>query len=457
MTGPRIFVCYREEVQRDHFFAQQLIDDLHNAGNDIATLENIEINIDDEQFDDALHQELLTCEWVLLVLTPEALQSSKIGMVVNTALTCIMQKKIRNLFAMLAAPVEQQDMPPTWTTIRRFDATQDYPRALARLLLTLHPTDATTTYDAQVYNAPSPSLHPVPPSIESQPTRPLLFTDGKPLSLTHGKPPSLLKSTAAQQNTQRWFVPLIIFFILILIVSLIYSIRAFSTQSISPHPLSASTVSPSPTMKPSPTINATTTALFANPQRLYEQIIQSKPLLSDPLKDATLNNWMVGTHPNGGCAFVNGAYDVTSLQLNNRQLCLIKGVMFHNIAFQAQMSFVADGNNGSPCGLIVRMQKQVMASFRFNLYASGHYELIGADLGNGKVNSLGNGNIAFTPHQPVTLAVIMRNSQFYVYANGKFVTSATDPTYSKGRIGFVCRDKGTPVEAVFSNAQVWNI
>lgn len=450
MTGPRIFVCYGEE---DQVFAQQLLDDLHNAGNELATLESIKTVTDDKQFADVLNQELATCEWVLLVLTPEALQSPKIAMVINIALTLVMQRKIQNLFAMLAAPVEQQDMPPTWTTIRRFDATQDYPRALARLLLA---TDTTTTHDGQAYKAPPVSLHPIP-SMDSQPTQPLLLTDGKPMALTKGKPLSLAKLTVAQQNTSRWLVPVIIFFIFILVVSLIYATRAFPVQSVSSHPLATATTASMPTMTPSPNITATTQALLVNPQRLYEQVMQSKPLLNDPLKDTTLNNWMVGTNPNGGCAFLKGVYDVTSLQFSYRQACLIQGRAFHNIALQAQMSFVTEGNNISPCGLIVRMQNEVMASFRFNLYANGHYELIGADHGNGKIPTLGIGSIAFTPHQSLTLAVIARNSQFYVYANGKFLTSASDPTYRSGKIGFVCRDKGAPVEAIFSNAKVWNI
>lgn len=442
MTSPRIFVCYREEVQRDQTFAQQLIDDLCNAGNDIATLENIKPVTDDEQFSHALSQKLSTCEWVLLVLTPETMQSPKIALIVNTALICIMQKKIRGLFAMLAAPVEQQDMPPTWTTIRRFDATRDYPRALARLLLTLSPIDATTTYQA-----PPPSLQPVP-SVESQHTQPLLLTDGKPISLP--------KLPPRQRRFQRWFVPLTIFLILSLVTGLfVYALHAFPAQSVSSQTLSASTVPLSPTMKPSPNINATTTALFANPQSFYDHVLQRTPFLNDPLKDATLHNWAVGTIPKGGCAFLKGTYDVTSLKSGYRQPCIIQNSTLKNIAFQAQMAFVI--GDTSPCGLIVRMQNQVVASFRLNIYGNGNYELIGAEIIKGIVHNLGKGHVALTPHQPITLALFMRNSMFYAYINGKFVTSATDPTYKSGKIGFVCRALPTPVEAVFSNAKAWYI
>ncbi len=452
MTGPRIFVCHKDEIERDRLFAQQLIDDLRNAGNEIATLEGIEKETGDEQFHDILQQTLATCEWVVLVLTPEALQSPRIAMVVNVALTLIMRRKLRGLFAMLAAPLEQQEMPPTWTTIRKFDATQDYPRALARLLLTLQSSSATS-----ISQVPPISLHPET-SMDSQPTQPLQFLDGKPLQLANRKTPlPLLNLTAAPQDFQRWFVPLIILFILILILSLLYSIHVFSAQSVSPSPTPIVLTTPAPTATSTSNATATAKALFANPQRLYESVTRSKPLLNDPLKNPTLNNWMIGANPNGGCAFLNGAYDVTSLHLDNRQTCLIQGRTFRNIALQAQMSFATPDNTGSPCGLIVRMQNQVSASFRFNLYANGHYELIGAGLGNGKTNTLGTGNIAFSPHQTITLAVFAKNSQFYVYANGKYVTTATDPTYGKGKIGFVCRDKGAPVEAVFSNAKVWYI
>jgi hypothetical protein len=452
MTGPRIFVCYKDEVEGDRLFAQQLIDDLRNAGNEIAILEGIEKDTSDEQFHDILQQTLATCEWVILVLTPEVLQSPRIAMVVNVALTLVMQRKVRGLFAMLATSVEQQDMPPTWTTIRKFDATQDYPRALARLLLTLQASSATS-----ISQVPPISLHPEI-SMESQPTQPLQFLDGKPLQLANRKTPlPLLNLTAAPQDFQRWFVPLTILFILILIFSLLYSIHVFSAQSVSPSPTPIVLTTPTLTAIRTPNATATAKAVFASPRLLYAQTIQSNPLWSDPLQNTTLNNWMIGTTSNGGCAFVNGAYDVTSLRLNIRQTCLIQDKTFHNIAFQAQMSFATPDNTGSPCGLIVRMQKVSTASFRFNLYANGHYELIGAGLGNGKTNMLGTGNVAFSPHQTITLAVFAKNSQFYVYANGKYITSATDPTYSKGKIGFVCRDKGAPVKAVFSNAKLWYI
>jgi len=59
--------------------------------------------------------------------------------------------------------------------------------------------------------------------------------------------------------------------------------------------------------------------------------------------------------------------------------------------------------------------------------------------------------------QPNQLAVIAYKGILYLYVNRQFITGVTNSTLSSGKIGVVALDFKNPTEAVFSNAQVWNI
>ncbi len=446
MIDPRILVGFAEEGHNDRLFAQQLVDDLRHAGHDVALLESNKDAPENEQFIQTLNQQLSVCEQVLVVLTPEALYSTKVQMLVNTALNLVVQQRLRSIFAILASPIDSQEMPATWTTIRMFDATQDYPRALARLQLALNPITSAT-----IQHAPPPSF-PTSPQRTVQNEAPLV--DGAPVRLA--KQPRL-----RQRTLKQWFfVPLTVVVILGLLLGLItYVAYALPQRGISnathktPSYVSKVTTPQAPTTIPTPLPTAIPTTFPKAPRGLYAQVQHSTPLINDPLNQADANNWSTDATDAGGCTFRNGAYDIASVQTGHRQPCVLQNNPFQNFALQGQMSFVT---GPGPCGLIARKQASTVMSYRLNYYANGDYEFLGPAVAQGKTTTLIKMTHGPTTTQPVTLTMIAQGATFYIYVNGQFVASATDATFASGTIGFFCRDYLTPTEARFTNAKIWN-
>ena len=439
MIGPRIFVGFAEEVPRDRLFAQQLVDDLYGAGNDVALLTSNEKALADDAFVQMLNQQLAACEYVLFVLTPEALHSTKVQMIVNTALNLVVRQRIRNIFALLAAPIDAQDMPPTWTTIRVFDATQDYPRALARVQLALTPITAATTVPTPFHATLQEATQPV--------LTPLL--DRSPISLAPTRLPQ-----RGQQRFRIWSVPLVLVCVLGLVIGLI----TYTTYAIPKKP-SLRITTPGSTLAKTTTIVPTlspTAAAFPNtPQGLYASVMQSTPLIADPLNQANGNNWDVTLNNTGSCQFLNGAYDVTSAEVGYRQLCVMKNNSFQNFALQSQMSFVS---GPGPCGFVTRMQGHTVGlSYRLYYFANGDYEFLGSEDVSGNNTTLIKRTSSHASTQIVTLTQIAKNATLYIYINGRFIAEAKDATFASGAIGFICKDTPTPTEARFTNAKIWKL
>ena len=458
MIGPRIFVGFAEEVQRDRLFAQQLVDDLRDAGNDVALLTNSEKAVEDDAFIHTLNQQLAACEYVLFILSPEALHSAKVQMIVNTALNLVVRQRIRGVFALLATPIDVQDMPPTWTTIRVFDATQDYPRAFARVQLALTPITATSLA------TPPPAQQPLAPTLQ-EPTQPVLPPSfDRPLTpLSPIRPPRV-----RQQRFRIWSALVVLVSVLGLTIGLI-TYTTYANHKKADANLVQKTQNPVATLVATATRGFTPTAVatrvpmptaiataFPNtPQGLYASVLQSQPLIVDPLSQPDNNQWDITTSNGAGsCQFVNGAYDITSIKAGHRQPCVMKNNPFQNFALQGQMSYVA---GPGPCGLIARKQGSTVMSYRLNYYANGDYEFLGPEYAPGHPLTLVKRTPAPASTQPVTLTLIAKNDTFYLYINGQFAASAKDATFASGTLGFICRDNPSPTEARFTNAKIWNL
>ncbi|MBV8822059.1 MAG: hypothetical protein JO123_04655, partial [Ktedonobacteraceae bacterium] len=61
-------------------------------------------------------------------------RSLRVQMEVNSAFNLLMQQRMQGVISVLAEPCNSNELPATWTTLKSFDATQDYPRALTRVL-----------------------------------------------------------------------------------------------------------------------------------------------------------------------------------------------------------------------------------------------------------------------------------------------------------------------------------
>lgn len=155
----RIFICHNvniEENQRDSQVLHQLLNRLQEAGADVIAYPD---RAADDGFLPFFHQELPTCQWFILFETPTAAQASQVRTAVNTALKLVEQKHLQGSLRFIASQSDQQDLPPSWSTMPTFDATYDYPRAQEKLLLALSLNKSNVS---AILTAPLPPQSPGP-------------------------------------------------------------------------------------------------------------------------------------------------------------------------------------------------------------------------------------------------------------------------------------------------------
>jgi tetratricopeptide (TPR) repeat protein len=131
MSQPRIFMSYSHQ---DAAFTQRLVGDLKQAG---AEVWYDVIGIDQGDFMQRIDDALRHCDWLVLVLSEAALASPYVQMEVNAGLHRVRQGQMRAVIPMMAAPFPAESMPALWDVLQRYDATADYPAALAGLLRAL--------------------------------------------------------------------------------------------------------------------------------------------------------------------------------------------------------------------------------------------------------------------------------------------------------------------------------
>ena len=461
MNAPRVFVSYTTSVQRDRRRAARLIQDLRDAGADVVTLDETSrdaregkerdqeegrvnnlthVDIVPATLVEQLNRQLTNCDWLLLVQTREALLDSQVQLAVNTALTLVMQQRMRGIFSVIAAQVEPDEIPPTWTTFVTFDATHDYHRALLRILLKLNLPVPETWFAAKTQVAPPPTVHPAPRAGST-----LAISNDKPVITTRTPlRPSWLTSR------RLWSIPLALALFLVLSTTLVLLMRALPTHGSS----GRSVQSPSsPSSASNTNKNATQTALALSPQSLYDRTIQQRPVIDDTLTSQDANDWRVATVKGGSCGFLNGMYQVQAVLTNTRITCPTRRHAFHNVLFQAQMSVQGKG----PCGLVFYEKSNPFYADIINIFSNGSYQLLVQDPTDGKTHQQAHGQTTIDPRASNKIAVIVLNHTIYVYINTQFVVSGRDDNASDGRVGMQCRDATETSTATFSSAQVWKL
>jgi len=81
-----------------------------------------------------IDQALSECEWLVLVLTPHAIESEHVRAEVFAALNRVTNGYMRGVIPILAAPCQPGTIPPMWDALHRYDATRRPRAALAELL-----------------------------------------------------------------------------------------------------------------------------------------------------------------------------------------------------------------------------------------------------------------------------------------------------------------------------------
>jgi len=154
MSASRVFVSYTNRASKQYEqFAVRFMNDLRAAGAEVITDGG---SVSDVTFVQTINQELPMCQWFIFVESPDALQSPRIQMTVNTAINLLMQRQLQGAFRVVTEQTQPQDVPPSWSKLRTFDATHQYSTALTQVIAALH----LKTRHATVFVPPMPSHSP---------------------------------------------------------------------------------------------------------------------------------------------------------------------------------------------------------------------------------------------------------------------------------------------------------
>jgi tetratricopeptide (TPR) repeat protein len=131
MAQPRVFVSHSH---KDDAFTGQMVADLRAAGADVW----VEVaNMGSGDFQKRINEALSRCDWVVVVLTQDALNSPWVEQEVNAAIRLKHQGQIRDVLPIRAGLVDLKTLPPLWGVFNVFDATRDYAGACTEVLRTL--------------------------------------------------------------------------------------------------------------------------------------------------------------------------------------------------------------------------------------------------------------------------------------------------------------------------------
>ena len=151
----RVFVSHHHSPEEDAFTAR-LVADLEAAGADVW-VDDARITSDD--FIKKINEGLTGRQWLVLVMTPDALRSPWVQAEVNAALLQVRQGRMLGVIPLVAQPSNDADIPPLWATLQRYDATRGYETARGSMFAALNLKPSRFAPPVQ----PLPSTYNAPP------------------------------------------------------------------------------------------------------------------------------------------------------------------------------------------------------------------------------------------------------------------------------------------------------
>ncbi|MBA2394523.1 MAG: hypothetical protein H0V70_17475 [Ktedonobacteraceae bacterium] len=196
---------------------------------------------------------------------------------------------------------------------------------------------------------------------------------------------------------------------------------------------------------------------------LLTQATGKTPTLDDSLADNSgSGKWDQGTTINTsvastGCVFKSSTYHVSEAQQGFLQPCIAENTTFSNFVYQVQVTL--DQGDQAQVGMLFQVDSTNKAYYFFSIGSDGSYKLALYNSSD-QVNNLSSGTspaITTGLGQSNQLSILAKNGSYYLYANGQYLTTVTNTSLSSGKIGLAVVNQNTPVDAEFSNAQVWNL
>lgn len=469
MTVQRIFMNYEEEAAA---FATQLQTDLQEAGAEVVM---DSVGSEDAAFEEFLSKELPECQHLILIQTPEALQSPRVRAVVDSALKQVQVGQMVGVLRVVAPVlngVEVQALPLRWASTSEFDARQDYPRALARLCLHL----GIGSNDASAAELPPAPPVPVLGASDAKETEnksPIATALRAQKSAAEDRPLRPHRYPHVRLRQRLFFLSLAMVLILVItaVTTLIYqnstSARSTPTKTLATTSALTPTPRPKATHTPKPKAKATSVPASVpasvpttgpasgpasgppvdpnSPAGILTLATAGTPVLNDSLAAPSNNNW----DQNGACIFTGGSYQANTPGPGAYYIsCYEQAVSFSNFAYQVQMT-ILQGDGGG--GMIFREGYGNNCIFFVNV--DGTYAL---DINRNQPGVSGSSAAIKTGLNNVNiLTIVARDNNVYLYVNGQFVNSFNDPVLNAGIFAVIANERANPVTVRYSNARVW--
>jgi len=153
----RVFVSY---ATPDRAFAEELVADLQAAGAEVWWDVS---GIGEGDFLGKINAALLQCQWLVLVLTPNAIASKWVNIEVNAGINRREKALMHGVLPVLASPMAHDAIPPVWDNLHRYDGVGDYPGEIARLIRTLGLSGLPAEPPRARPAMPAPPPHVAPP------------------------------------------------------------------------------------------------------------------------------------------------------------------------------------------------------------------------------------------------------------------------------------------------------
>jgi formylglycine-generating enzyme required for sulfatase activity len=125
-----VFVSHHHSTDEDAFTAR-LVADLREADADVWV---DTAGIPSGSFVAKISEGLAGRQWVVLVMTPAALASPWVRAEVEAGLNEFHSNRMLGVIPLVMQPCQEQDIPPLWRTLVRYDASRDYVSARDGLL-----------------------------------------------------------------------------------------------------------------------------------------------------------------------------------------------------------------------------------------------------------------------------------------------------------------------------------
>jgi hypothetical protein len=173
--------------------------------------------------------------------------------------------------------------------------------------------------------------------------------------------------------------------------------------------------------------------------------------LNDPLTD---NSKGAGWRTDNNCKFASDGYHASEATTNTYYTCPALQTSYSNFTYQVTMNIT----QGSAAGITFRGDDANTKFYSFIFSQTGEYVLFLYTQSGVKPQTLQDSTTTtFHANQTNDLAVVARGNQISLYVNNQKLITISNGTYSSGQIGTIVYNLSGPVEAVFSNAKVWQL